>query len=162
MYIHQQHHWPDFYWNREKLAFLLAEVRHLQGRLLGRMDALGFALREEAGLKILTEDVLKTSEIEGATFNREQVRSAVARRMGIDRGESAMIDRNAEGIVDVLLDASRNYQQPLNQERLCSWHAALFPTGRSGLQRIQVGRWRDADCFRRGRQRDDPLRSPEL
>lgn len=144
MYIHQQQHWPDFYWDREKLAFLLAEVRHLQGRLLGRMDALGFALREEAGLQILTEDVLKTSEIEGETFNREQVRSSIARRMGIDRGESVTIDRNAEGIVEVMLDATRNYQRPLDQERLCSWHAALFPTGRSGLQRIQVGQWRDA------------------
>lgn len=143
MYIHQQDNWPDFYWNQEKIALQLAAVRHLQGRLLGRMDVLGFALRKEAGLHILTQDVLKSSEIEGETFDREQVRSSIARRMGIDTGEQTYIDRNAEGIVEVMLDATTNYQHPLSQVRLCDWHAALFPTGRSGLQRIKVGQWRD-------------------
>ena len=143
MYIHQQHQWPDFRWNQEKLAVLLAEVRHLQGRLIGRMDALGFALKKDEGLQIMTEDVLNSCEIEGETFDREQVRSSIAKRMGIDIGETATIDRHVEGIVEVMLDATGNYQVPLSKERLCDWHAALFPTGRSGMQRINVGQWRD-------------------
>lgn len=143
MCIHQQEQWPNFYWDQKGLAFLLAEVRHLQGRFLGRMDALGFELQKQAGFQTLTEDVLKSSEIEGEIFDREQVRSSIAKRMGIDIGAEINIDRHVEGIVEVMLDATGNYQRPLTQERLCNWHAALFPTGRSGLQRIGVGQWRD-------------------
>jgi len=143
MYIHQQKKWPDFYWDMDALAYLLADVRHLQGRFLGRMAAIGFELQKQAGFQTLTEDVLKSSEIEGEIFDREQVRSSIAKRMGIDIGAEINIDRHVEGIVEVMLDATGNYQRPLTQQRLCDWHAALFPTRRSGLQHIRVGQWRD-------------------
>ena len=142
MYIHEYTDWPHFTWNQAKLAFLLAEVRHLQGRLLGRMDTLGFDLREEATLYSLTEDVVKTSEIEGEKLNNEQVRSSLARHLGIDIGAALPVDRHVEGIVEVMLDATRNYELTLTQERLFKWHAALFPTGRSGMTQITVGDWR--------------------
>ena len=106
------------------------------------MEALGFQLREEATLQTLTQDVVKTSEIEGEKLDTHQVRSSLARRMGIDIGALPQIDRNVEGIVEVMLDATRKYDKPLSQERLFGWHAALFPTGRSGMQRITVGGWR--------------------
>jgi Fic family protein len=144
MYIHERTGWPDFHWDQAKLADPLVGVRHLQGRLLGRMEALGFPLREEATLQILTQDVLKTSEIEGEILDVRQVRSSIARRMGLDIGALPQIDRNVEGIVEVMLDATRHHEAPLTQERLFGWHAALFPTGRSGMQRITVGGWRTA------------------
>jgi Fic family protein len=142
MYIHERKEWPDFTWNQARLSGLLADVRHLQGRLLGRMEALGFGLREEATLQTLTQDVIKTSEIEGEKLDAEQVRSSIARRLGMDIGAVLIIDRNVEGIVEVMLDATRKHNAPLTQERLFAWHAALFPTGRSGMQRITVGGWR--------------------
>lgn len=142
MYIHELKNWPELSWSQAKLADLLAEVRHLQGRLLGRMESLGFGLREEATLETLTQDVIKTSEIEGEKLNAEQVRSSIAKRLGIDIGAAPQIDRNVEGIVEVMLDATRKYKAPLTDERLFAWHAALFPTGRSGMQRITVGGWR--------------------
>lgn len=142
MYIHERNAWPNFRWNQEKLANPLARVHHLQGRLLGRMDTLGFQLREEATLKTLTQDVLKTSEIEGEKLDAEQVRSSLAKRLGMDIGAISQVDRSVEGIVDVTLDATRNYHLPLTADRLFGWHAALFPTGRSGMQRITVGEWR--------------------
>lgn len=142
MYIHDRKRWPHLTWDQESLAGLLAEVRHLQGRLLGRMEGLGFPLREEATLQTLTQDVIKTSEIEGEKLDAAQVRSSIARRMGLDIGALPQIDRNVEGIVEVMLDATSKYDAPLTQERLFAWHAALFPTGRSGLQRITVGGWR--------------------
>lgn len=142
MYIHERKDWPAFHLDQAKLADLLAEVRHLQGRLVGRMEVLGFGLREEATLQTLTEDVVKTSEIEGEMLDTEQVRSSLARRLGLDIGGALQIDRNVEGIVEVMLDATRKYDAPLTEERLFGWHAALFPTGRSGMQRITVGAWR--------------------
>ncbi len=142
MYIHERKEWPELSWNQGKLANLLAEVRHLQGRLLGRMEALGFGLREEATLQTLTQDVVKTSEIEGEKLEAEQVRSSIARRLGMDTVAALKIDRNVEGIVEVMLDATRKHGAPLTQERLFAWQAALFPTGRSGMQRITVGGWR--------------------
>jgi Fic family protein len=145
MYIHERKDWPEFHWNQAKLADLLADVRHWQGRLLGRMEALGFPLREEATLQTLTREVVKTSEIEGEKLDAAQVRSSLARRMGMDIGALPPIDRNAEGIVEVMLDATRGYAQPLTQERLFDWHAALFPTGRSGMRRITVGGWRTGE-----------------
>ena len=143
MYIHELPDWPRFRWDNDKLADLLADVRHRQGRLIGRMEALGFGLREEAVLCTLTDDVLKTSEIEGENLDPEQVRSSIARRLGMEIGALTPADRNVEGIVEMMLDATRNYDQPLSAERLFSWHAALFPTGRSGMSRITVGAWRD-------------------
>lgn len=142
-YIHNQEDWPRFHWNRESLAERLATVRHEQGRLLGRMENLGFKLRQEALLRTLTEDVLKSSEIEGEKLDAEQVRSSVARRLGMDIGGLKPADRNVEGIVEMMLDATRHYEQPLTAERLFAWHASLFPTGRSGMRRIRVGAWRD-------------------
>ncbi len=142
-YIHELLEWPGFRWDREALAEPLAAVRHRQGRLIGHMEALGFSLRQEAALKTLTEDVLKSSEIEGEKLDAEQVRSSLARRLGMDIGALKPVDREVEGVVEMTLDATSNYDQPLTGERLFGWHAALFPTGRSGMTRIQVGAWRD-------------------
>ena len=121
MYIHERKEWPEFKWDQIKMAPLLADVRHLQGRLLGRMEGLGFQLREEATLQTLTRDVVKTSEIEGEKLDEHQVRSSLARRMGMDTGALPPIDRNVEGIVEVMLDATRNHGAPFTQERLFSW-----------------------------------------
>jgi Fic family protein len=141
-YIHEREEWPEFHWDQARLTRVLAETRHLQGRLLGRMEALGFQLREEATLQTLTQDVVKTSEIEGEKLDTQQVRSSLARRMGMDIGALPPIDRNVEGIVEVMLDATRKFNAPLTQERLFGWHAALFPTGRSGMRQITAGGWR--------------------
>src|ERR1700681_3597521 len=144
-YIHTQEDWPRFRWNRESLSVQLASVRHAQGRLLGRMEALGFKLRQEAVLRTLTEDVLKSSEIEGEKLDAEQVRSSIARRLGMDIGGLKAVHRNVEGVVEMMLDATRRYDQSLTAERLMAWHASLFPTGRSGMKPIRVGAWRDDD-----------------
>lgn len=143
MYIHEFRDWPRFNWNREQLAESLAAVRHRQGRLIGHMEALGFNLRQEAILQTLTADVLKSSEIEGEKLDAEQVRSSIARRLGMDIGALKPTDRNVEGIVEMMLDATRHYDQPLTAERLFSWHASLFPTGYSGMTKIRAGAWRD-------------------
>jgi Fic family protein len=145
MYIHEQNGWPDFQWAREKLAELLTAVRYRQGRLIGHMEAMGFALREEAMLQTLTQEVIKSSEIEGEVLDRDQVRSSLARRLGIDIAGSVPSDRNVEGVVEMMLDATQNFQQPLTEDRLFGWHAALFPTGRSGLHRITAGDWRKGE-----------------
>ncbi len=142
-YIHQLPDWPRFRWNHELLAAPLAAARHLQGRLIGQMEALGFGVREEAVLRTLTDDVVKSSEIEGETLDADQVRSSVARRLGMDIGGLEPADRDVEGVVEMMLDATQHYDQPLSTERLFSWHASLFPTGRSGMHRIVVGAWRD-------------------
>lgn len=143
MYIYQLQNWPQFTWNRAQLADPLAAVRHRQGRLIGHMEALGFPLRQEAILHTLTADVLKSSEIEGEQLDAAQVRSSIARRLGMEIAALKPADRHVEGIVDLMLDATRHYDQPLTADRLFSWHAALFPTGRSGLKKIKVGAWRD-------------------
>jgi Fic family protein len=143
MYIWQSPDWPTFHWDQERLATILAQARHEQGRLLGRMEALGFRLREEAVLRTLTQDVLKSSEIEGERLDADQVRSSIARRLGMDIGGLTAADRDVEGVVEMMLDATRKYDQPLTSERLFAWHASLFPTGRSGMRKIRVGAWRD-------------------
>ena len=143
LYIHRLLDWPRLRWNRERLAEPLADVRHRQGRLIGHMEALGFNLRQEAMLQTLTADVLKSSEIEGEKLNAEQVRSSIARRLGMDIGALKPADRNVEGIVEMMLDATRSYDHPLTTDRLFSWHASLFPTGRSGMTKIRAGAWRD-------------------
>jgi Fic family protein len=143
VYIHQRDDWPRFHWDQEGLANQLAAVRHRQGRLIGRMEVLGFRLREEAVYNTLTQDVLKSSEIEGEILDINQVRSSLARRLGLDIGALAPIDRHVDGIVEMMLDATQKYQEPLSEDRLLGWHAALFPTGRSGMNRIRVGAWRD-------------------
>ena len=143
MYIHERNDRPRFDWSRDSLAEPLATVRHKQGRLLGHMEALGFPLRQEAQLQTLTADVLKSSEIEGEKLDAEQVRSSIARRLGMDIGALKPADRNVEGIVEMMLDATRRYSEPLTSDRLFAWHASLFPTGRSGMTKIRVGNWRD-------------------
>jgi Fic family protein len=142
-YIHERPDWPKFRWDQKALVAPLAAVRHRQGRLIGRMEALGFSLRKEAVLETLTLDVLKSSEIEGEILSPEQVRSSIARRLGMDVAGLVPADRNVEGVVEMMLDATQNFEQPLMAERLFDWHAALFPTGRSGLHKIRVGAWRD-------------------
>ncbi len=141
-YIHQLTEWPRFRWDADTLAAPLAAVRHHQGRLIGRMEGLGFPLREEAVLRSMTEEVLKSSEIEGEQLDRDQVRSSIARRLGLEIGALAPVDRNVEGVVEMMVDATQNYLAPLTAERLFGWQAALFPTGRSGMARIAVGAWR--------------------
>jgi Fic family protein len=143
IYIHQLEGWPRFQWNGRVLTELLAAVRHRQGRLFGRMEALGFELRAQAVLQTLTEDVLKSSEIEGESLDRDQVRSSIARRLGMDIGALAPVDRDVEGVVEMMLDATQNYQEPLTGERMFAWHAALFPSGRSAMTKIIVGAWRN-------------------
>lgn len=142
-YIHERRDWPKFRWDHERLAAPLAAARHRQGRLIGQMEALGFKVKEEAVLRTLTDDVLKSSEIEGEKLDADQVRSSVARQLGMDIGGLKPADRRVEGVVEMMLDATQRYDQPLTQERLFGWHAALFPTGRSGMHRITVGAWRD-------------------
>jgi Fic family protein len=142
-YIHQLPDWPRFQWDSDGLAKQLAAVRLRQGRLIGRMQALGFRLQEEAVLATLTEDVLKSSEIEGEILDKIQVRSSIARRLGIDIGALPPADRNVEGVVEMMLDATQNFESELTDERLFGWHAALFPTGRSGMSKIIVGSWRE-------------------
>ena len=142
-YIHDLSDWPRFRWDDKRLAGHLAAARHQQGRLIGQMEALGFRVREEAVLRTLTEDVLKSSEIEGEKLDADQVRSSVARRLGIDIGGLQPADRHVEGVVEMMLDATQHYDAPLTAERLFGWHASLFPTGRSGMHRITVGAWRD-------------------
>jgi Fic family protein len=143
MYIHELSDWPRVRWDTDRLTEPLASVRHRQGRLIGRMESLGFSLRQEAVLRTLTADVLKSSEIEGEKLEADQVRSSIARRLGIDIGALKPADRHVEGVVEMMLDATGRYDQPLTAERLFSWQAALFPTGRSGLTKITVGAWRD-------------------
>ena len=142
-YIHEQPDWPRLHWRPEDLVDRLAGVRHRQGRLTGRMEVLGFDLQREASLDTLTEDVVKTSEIEGELLDTGLVRSSVARRLGINIGGLIHTDRNVEGIVELMLDATGNYAAPLTADRLFGWQAALFPTGRSNLRRITTGGWRD-------------------
>lgn len=142
-YIHELKNWPEFHWSQDRLADKLAAVRHQQGRLIGRMEGLGFKLRSEAVLKTLSEDVIKSSEIEGEVLDHEQVRSSIARRLGMDVVGLVPADRDVEGVVEMMLDATQKYDQKLTRERLFDWHASLFPTGRSGMGKIRVGLWRD-------------------
>jgi len=141
-YIYQQDDWPNFKWNSDEFVGLLSEARNLQGRLFGKMESLGFDLRNEAFLDTLTLDVLKSSEIEGEFLNPDQVRSSVARKLGMEIAGSVESDRDVDGVVEMMLDATQNCFKPLTKERLFDWHAALFPTGRSGMSKITVADWR--------------------
>jgi Fic family protein len=146
MWIHEHSNWPHFSWDTKVIGQKLAEVRHRQGRLLGRIEALGFDLQLEARLISLTEDVVKSSAIEGENLDREEVRSSIARRLGIDSDGTIKVSRHVEGIVELMLDATEQFSKPLTKERLFGWHAALFPTGRSGLRLINVAKWRTAEA----------------
>ncbi len=142
VYIHEQDNWPYFTWDNKRVLLKLGETRNLQGKLLGKMETLGFDLQNEAVLDTLTLDVIKSSEIEGEFLEREQVRSSIARRLGLDIAGSVYSERNVEGVVEMMLDATQRYSAPLNSDRLFDWHAALFPTGRSNMHKITVADWR--------------------
>lgn len=149
-FIYQLKDWPAFEWEEERLTSLLADLRFRQGRLIGRMEALGFALQEEANLQTLTLDVLKSSEIEGEILNSDEVRSSIARKMGMDIAGLVPSDRNVEGVVEMMLDATQQKEKNITKKRLFSWHASLFPTGRSGMHAIVTGAWRN-------NAKDDPM-----
>ena len=141
-YIHQRSNWPNFTWQSDELIELISEVRNLQGRLIGKMESFGFQLQNEALLDTLTLDVLKSSEIEGEYLDLNEVRSSIARRLGIEIAGAIESERNVDGVVEMMLDATQKCFEPLTKDRLFDWHAALFPTGRSGMYRIRVGEWR--------------------
>jgi Fic family protein len=142
MYIHERENWTNFIWDNDKLSPMLSSVRHLQGRLLGRMESLGFDLIERATLESLIFDVVDTSRIEGEFLNPELVRSSIARKLGIENADFIKTPRNIEGIVDVVLDATQNFDHPLTETRLLGWHNSLFQTGFSGYQQIDVAKYR--------------------
>lgn len=142
MHLHQSKDWPNFKWDGDKLLPYVSKVRDLQGRLIGRMEGMGFELREEAVLEIITEDIVKSSEIEGELLNPEEVRSSVAQRLGMEISGLPHTSRDVEGVVDMMLDATQKYLDPITKDRMFGWHAALFPTGRSGMYKITVGDWR--------------------
>ncbi|HEY8907356.1 MAG TPA: DUF4172 domain-containing protein, partial [Rhodoferax sp.] len=141
-YIWQLPDWPSLRYDATALAALLAQVHRAQGQLMGRMAELGMAQRDQATLQVLTQEVITTSEIEGERLSLDAVRSSIARKLGLDIGALAPSDRHVDGVVDVVLDATRHFEQPLSPERLFGWHAALFPTGYSGRVRITVAAWR--------------------
>ncbi|MBB5440072.1 Fic family protein [Pedobacter sp. AK017] len=144
-YIYQYKAWTNFTWNDRTINAIFGEVRHLQGKISGQMNSLGFSTKEEATLTTLTLDVVKSSEIEGELLNYEQVRSSIARRLGIDAAGLVPTDRNVEGIVEMMLDATQNYEAALTEDRLFGWHACLFPSGRSGMYKIEVARYRSEE-----------------
>ncbi len=146
MYIYQQRAWPNFEWSNDLLLPLLSAVRHKQGRLLGQMENIGFSLRSEAILQTLTLDVIKSNEIEGDVLDKQQVRSSIARRLGIDAAGLIPADRKVDGVVEMLLDATQNYLRDITGERLFGWHAAMFPGGHSGSHKITTGKWRNSDA----------------
>lgn len=144
-YIYQHENWTNFTWDNDKVNLLLGEVRYLQGKIYGQIQSLGFSLQEETNLYNLTSDVVKSAEIEGEELNYDQVRSSVARRLGIEIGGLDSVNRNVEGVVEMILDATQNYLSPLDEERLFGWHSCLFPTGRSGMYKIEVAQWRTGE-----------------
>lgn len=147
MYIHELPNWPHFSWNQYKIAERLVQVRHQQGRLTGGMESIGFHLLEQTILQTLTQDVVKSSEIEGEILDAAQVRSSVARQLGIEQAALGPPDRHIDGVVKMVLDATQNFEKPLTKERLFSWHMALFPKGRSGLKKITTGAWRKGPVY---------------
>ena len=142
-YIYQNADWHEFRYIGDKLQKLLLEIKKTQGYLLGKMDAFGFDVKNNANLKVLTENIIKSSEIEGDILNKDEVRSSIARRLGIDIAGEIQISRNIEGVVEMMLDATQNYNNPISHERLFGWQAALFPTGYSGMHKISVGKYRN-------------------
>ena len=146
MWIHEHPDWPSFTWDTEALAPKLAELRYRQGRFIGKMESLGFELRQEANLSTLTNDVVKSSAIEDQNLNPNEVRSSIARKLGIEVAGLIPVGRDVDGVVEMMLDATQQFSKPLTKERLFDWHAAIFPTGRSGMHKITVGDWRPLDA----------------
>ena len=141
-YIYKNTDRPKFHWDSERLTSILATVRNKQGRLIGRMESLGFDLKSEATLNTLTLDIIKSNEIEGKILNPQQVRSSLARRLGMEIGGLVAADRNIDGVVEMTLDATQKYRDPLTSDRLFGWHSCMFSSGRSGMYKITVGNWR--------------------
>ncbi len=144
-YIYEYNNWTDFTWQEKTINVVFGEVRHLQGKLTGLMNALGFSEKEEATLAALTSDVVKSSEIEGELLNYDQVRSSIARRLGINTAGLVPSSRHIDGVVEMMLDATQHFTLPLTDKRLFGWHSALFPTGYSGPYPIEVGRYRTTE-----------------
>ncbi|NDF59823.1 MAG: DUF4172 domain-containing protein, partial [Crocinitomicaceae bacterium] len=142
MYIHERQNWTNFFWDNDKLSLKLSNIRHLQGRLLGRMESLGFELIERATLESLILDVVDTSRIEGEFLNPELVRSSIARRLGVENVDFLKTPRNIDGIADVILDATQNFEKPLTEKRLLGWYNSLFQSGFSGHISIDVAKYR--------------------
>ncbi|HET8808930.1 MAG TPA: Fic family protein [Flavobacteriaceae bacterium] len=145
IYIHQLKNWANFQWRDQAFISLLSEVRNLQGKLMGKVELLGFELKDEANLETLVQDVVQSSEIEGEILNPEQVRSSIATKLGLENSGLENSDRHIDGVVEMMLDATQNSDKSLYRERLFGWHAALFPTGRSGMHKIEVAKWRTGD-----------------
>jgi Fic family protein len=144
-YIYQYKNWPALTWHETRIQPLLGEVRHMQGRIIGRMNALGFKLKSEATLSTLTSDVIKSSEIEGEKLDYTQVRSSIARSLGMNIAGLVQANQHVDGVVEMMLDATQHFNKPLTQRRLCKWHSSLFPTGTSGILSIEVGRYRTGE-----------------
>ncbi len=142
-YIYENANWPEFRWDKDRVFPLISAARFQQGKIVGKMSALGFELRDQANLEILTMDVLKTSEIEGEILSPGQVRSSIARKLGLEVSGLVNSDRDVDGIVEMMLDATGNYNKVLDKERLFAWHSSLFPTGYSGIKKIVTADWRD-------------------
>lgn len=142
MYIYDRKDWPHFIWDKDKLPQLLIQLRHLQGRLIGGMESIGFHNRDEKILEVLTQDVVKSSEIEGEILDQSLVRSSVARHLGMEVAALPKTDRNIDGVVEMILDATQKFNQTLTKDRLFKWHSSLFPNGKSGFSKIRVGAWR--------------------
>ncbi|MBK7108425.1 MAG: Fic family protein [Bacteroidetes bacterium] len=141
-YIYDYKNWTDFSWQDKAINAIFGEVRHMQGKIIGQMHSLGFSVKEEATLTTLSLDVVKSSEIEGELLNYDQVRSSIARRLGINTAGLVPSSRHIEGVVEMMLDATQRHSLPLTENRLFGWHAALFPTGYSGTNKIEVGQYR--------------------
>jgi Fic family protein len=143
MYIYEYPEWPQFTWNNNDLITLVASVKNAQGKLIGKMSNLGFELIKQANLEIMTQEVLKSSEIEGEFLDNSKVRSSICRRLGLEMPGIITSDKNVDGIVDMMIDATQNFNSELSKERLCGWHSSLFPNGFSGLYKISAGQFRD-------------------
>lgn len=144
-YIYENENWTDFYWDDSVIGQVFGEVRHLQGNILGRMALVGFDTKSQSQLNNLMQDVVKTSEIEGERLDYDLVRSSIARKLGLNEGGLSPLNRHVDGIVEILLDATQQFQKPLSHQRLFGWHAALFPTGYSGMYKIEVGTYRSGE-----------------
>jgi Fic family protein len=143
VYIHQQNNWPNFYWDESAVAMVLAGVRYKQGRVIGLINTLGFSQKNESQIETLAKDVLKSSEIEGELLDLQQVRSSLARKLGISIAGMKASDRKVDGVVEMMLDATQNYDEPLLKKRMCKWHELLFPTGRNSMYQISIGKYRN-------------------
>jgi Fic family protein len=142
-YIYEQDNYPNFTWQDKKLLTLLGEVRYLQGKIIGKMESLGFDLRNEASLETITQDVIKSTEIEGVILDFEQVRSSIAHKLGVEISNPVYVQRDVEGVVEMMLDATQNFEKELTIERFFDWHSSLFPTGKTKMQTIRIGNFRN-------------------